>query len=61
MRTTPQESAIQRADEALEQRRAMYRRVLASWASDLLALRARGLDRPVRRVAGAGARVRRAA
>lgn len=34
------------ASEALDTARAMYRRVLASWASDLLELRRRGLDTP---------------
>ena len=36
---------------AVEDARQMFRAVLAPWASDLMALRARGLDRPCRRYA----------
>jgi hypothetical protein len=40
-------------DRPLEhQVRAMFNRVLASWASDALSLRRRGLDRPGERDAG---------
>ena len=35
----------------VEQARQMFRAVLAPWASDMLALRRRGLDRPCRRYA----------
>ncbi len=55
-RTSMVESERARADA-----RQMFQRVLASWATDLLTLRARGLDRPVRRTPGAGLTVRRAA
>lgn len=36
---------------AVEDARRRFRAVLAPWASDLMALRARGLDRPSRRYA----------
>lgn len=36
---------------AVEDARQRFRAVLAPWASDLMALRARGLDRPSRRYA----------
>jgi hypothetical protein len=55
------ELASARADRAVTASRQMYARMLASWASDMLALRRRSLHQPGRRVYGAGVRVRRAA
>lgn len=49
------------AERARAEARRIFHRVLASWATDLMALRAKGLDRPVRRTVGAGFTVRRAA
>ncbi|MBL0920846.1 MAG: hypothetical protein IBJ10_01820 [Phycisphaerales bacterium] len=49
------------AEKALEDSRRMYGRMLASWASDALVLRRKGLETPGRRVYGAGSGVRRAA
>lgn len=49
------------AERARAESRRMFHRVLANWATDLMALRARGLDRAVRRTPGAGLTVRRAA
>lgn len=34
------------ASEQVAQAKAMYRRMLAQWAQDVLILRAKGLDRP---------------
>lgn len=48
-------------ERARQEARKMFQRVLANWASDLLALRSGGLDRPVRRTQGSGLGVRRAA
>lgn len=44
MQTTDNQSC-----DAVEHARGMYRAILALWTADLLALRARGLDRPSRR------------
>lgn len=41
--------AAERGERAVETARRMYRRVLAGWAMDVLALRASGLDKPGRR------------
>jgi hypothetical protein len=44
-----------RGEQARIEAQRMFRRVLASWASDALALRRAGLDRPSYRLAGAPA------
>lgn len=44
-----------RGEEARLQAQQMFRRVLASWASDALALRRAGLDRPSLRLVGTAA------
>lgn len=43
------------SEQARIEAQRMFRRVLASWASDTLALRRTGLDRPSFRLAGAPA------
>jgi len=53
--------ATVRAQRARIEAARMYRRALAQWAMDLMALRSAGLDRPCRRTPGEGTRVRRAA
>ena len=55
------ELANERALRSLEESRRLYARMLASWASDMLTLRRRGLETPGRRIYGAGGKVRRAA
>lgn len=42
----PMNGAAERAERAVDDARRMYRRVLATWAMDVLALRAAGLDKP---------------
>lgn len=42
-----------------EEARGRFRRVLSHWASDLIELRARGLDRPGRRAFAADGPIRR--
>ncbi len=49
------------AERARADARRMFHRVLATWATDLMVLRSRGLARPIRRTQGDGFTVRRAA